>query len=575
MNQWLRTAVMVVLGAACLSAQKQELEAIALRVTSVLPNGNVSVDRGSRDGVKVGDRVIVRPRRGGDYQGRILRVEERSSLVEFTTQKLRAVSGMRGEVLIPRARFEPDPEPAKPVQQPPDKSAKKSAKKAAKKAGETSEGEVGEKRPETEWENEDKEWRAGMPLLKKARPVRPENRPVTMAGRVYTVANLTSLTGSDFDNSLFRVGTDLLYENVLGYGGGMRVNTEVNYKTEPNKHKGVDLLVRRLSYYRGGSRFAPGRFEVGRFLQHGMPEFGVLDGVEWGYRQEKGSRFGGSFGWMPTLDDDFETGQDSQVAAYYEWSSDLTEMLVLSAGFQKTFHDDHSDRDLLITKLRYLPIDAWQVHGSLWIDFYSSDDTAKGAGVELTQAFITTSRRWDDSGVDFSFRRVQFPELLRTGEFLPVDRGELSIKRYDRLVLDGWTGLSSGNQVRGQANVWNDDRGNGVGGEVGLDVLDLFADQSRSNFAIFGGLGSYESIVGGRVSYGRSSFAGRWDVLYELSLHHFTGFPEDANDMLQHRVRASQSWYTEAGWDVSLHADGYVWEDELSWSLGVQVQKSF
>src|SRR5215813_259492 len=60
---------------------------------------------------------------------------------------------------------------------------------------------------------------------------------------------------------------------------------------------GVSGVLYRLSYSIGGDRFAPDRIEVGRFLQYGMPEFGVLDGVEWDRRLAGGDSFGASVGF--------------------------------------------------------------------------------------------------------------------------------------------------------------------------------------------------------------------------------------------------------------------------------------
>ena len=84
---------------------------------------------------------------------------------------------------------------------------------------------------------------------------------------------------------------------------------EVDWLTEQNDESGLDLLVRRLSYAWGGTRFTAQRWEGGRFLQHGMPEFGVLDGIEWTRRRENGHRYGVSVGFLPEPDDGTDPGQ--------------------------------------------------------------------------------------------------------------------------------------------------------------------------------------------------------------------------------------------------------------------------
>ena len=92
------------------------------------------------------------------------------------------------------------------------------------------------------------------------------------------------------------------------------------------------MLIQRLSYFQGGTRFSEKRWEAGRFLQHGMPEFGVLDGFEWTHRREGGDQFGASVGFMPQPDDDYESFADFQLAAYYLWVADHREELTIGGS---------------------------------------------------------------------------------------------------------------------------------------------------------------------------------------------------------------------------------------------------
>src|SRR6201988_4439863 len=95
-----------------------------------------------------------------------------------------------------------------------------------------------------------------------------------------------------------RAGTVLLVENFMQKGGDLYFDAETNYRDTdvPDDDDDQDTLLRleRFSYAWGGNRFAADRYEVGRFLQHDMPEFGVLDGGEWTRRLSGGDIFGGS-----------------------------------------------------------------------------------------------------------------------------------------------------------------------------------------------------------------------------------------------------------------------------------------
>ena len=64
--------------------------------------------------------------------------------------------------------------------------------------------------------------------------------------------------------------------------------------------------------------------------------------------------------------------------------------LSASAGFQKSWHNGDADRDLFVGKFHYLPLAGWDVHGTAWVDFYTSGDTKSGLG--LTQAYLTAHR---------------------------------------------------------------------------------------------------------------------------------------------------------------------------------------
>ena len=50
------------------------------------------------------------------------------------------------------------------------------------------------------------------------------------------------------------------------------------------------------------------------------------------------------------------------------------EQLTLGGGYQKTFHDAKSDRDLFIGKIVYLPDEGWDANATLWVDLYVGKD---------------------------------------------------------------------------------------------------------------------------------------------------------------------------------------------------------
>ena len=59
----------------------------SLRVSSTGPGSRVTVDRGKRDMVLRGDRVLLYPRNGRTYKGTVVQLTERSAVVELIDKK--------------------------------------------------------------------------------------------------------------------------------------------------------------------------------------------------------------------------------------------------------------------------------------------------------------------------------------------------------------------------------------------------------------------------------------------------------------------------------------------------------
>jgi len=535
-------------------------ETVELRVSSTWPRGLVVVDRGERDGLKVGDRVVFFPRDGGRPTGFVLELKDRSATVELHDRSTVPAPGTRGEVRVPKSRFGPE-EPVEEEPEPTD--AEDEPEPEAKDAPE-----------HPEWRNGDEEYEPGRPLLTGMRPVRPDQRPKRMHVLAYLIVDVTDNLEQDFDNSFARFGTDIVFENPFERGGRLHFDGEVAHLTELDNEEGLDVLLRRLSYAWGGTRFDDQRFEAGRFLQHGMPEFGVLDGVEWTRRRDNGHRYGASFGFLPEPDDDYETLSDLQVALWYEFKSGENERLTAAAGFQKTWHDGTADRDLLVLRVRFHPKPEWDLFGTAWIDFYTGGDDLKPS-VEVTQAFFFAARRFENGGIDVTLRRVRFPQILRHGEFTPILDAEIGDNRYDRLAVDGWWMYEEKVRAHGHASGWDDEDRTGGVAEVGVEVRDLLVDQSYVDLTVFGSIAQFEDIGGIRAGFGQAAGRARWDVIYEITQHHYDSFDDDRDDLIQHRVRLSGSAVLEDGWDVSVYAQAHQFDDEITWSVGFAVHKRF
>jgi hypothetical protein len=333
-----------------------EFHRVELRVVSARP-GSATIDRGTQDGLARGDRITFRPREGNAFYGTIRRIEERGALVDLDDPSIVPPAGTRGEVQVPRSRLDvalpPTPEPAVPPAGAPEHPP---------------------------WEERQDDWTQDQPLLARVRPLRPSERPRTIHGRIYSIADFTKSSEDDRTDGFYRLGSEVTIENQTGRGDRIHFEGELNYRHTDVPDNDDDssgyLRLDRASYAVGGNRFQPSRFEVGRFLQDNLPEFGLVDGAEWARRLDNGDRIGFSAGFMPEPDPEQESVQDFQMAASYRWIHDASEQLTATVGFQKTLHDADADRDLLVAKLAYLPRSGITFTSTAWVDYYTSGDAA-------------------------------------------------------------------------------------------------------------------------------------------------------------------------------------------------------
>jgi hypothetical protein len=306
-----------------------------------------------------------------------------------------------------------------------------------------------------------------------------------------------------------------------------------------------------------------------------MPEFGVLDGLEWNQRLDSGDRWGASVGFMPEPDPDMHTGGDFQGSAHYEWVSDLSEQLVLGGGFQKSLHHGEHDRDLIVTKVRYAPEEGWNAYGTAWVDFYGTGDGLKSPGPELTQAVAAIGHRWESGNeLEFGYQRSLFPQMDRQ-EFLVPDDAEVANGHHDRISIDGSRRISRNYRFHSCAGAWSDENDSGGDLELGLDKQDFLFDSSHTDFTVFGTAGEFSSLLGARIAMSRLIGGGSWDLFYELGQHHEYGFADDRDDFIQHRLRAARDFGLVHGWRVSTYVEGATWDDEIAIFVGLYVQKDF
>jgi len=522
--------------------------------------GWAQIDRGSADRLALGDVVLFRPREGGTYQGRVVALEERAARVELADPALTPVAGTRGRVQLPRARLGTAVIPG--------------VRPAPKRQTTTDGAEA-----PVVFENRDEDWQEGEPLLARVRPVRPDERRRTWHGHTYLGADWTESSEDDRSDLFALAGASLLAENPFGHGGRLHLDGEWNLRRvdvpDLDDEEDVELRVERMSYAWGGDRFEPVGWELGRFLQKGMSEFGVLDGVERVVRTRGGHRYGASLGFMPEPDEEFQTGSDLQVAGFYEWNLDASEELSAAAGYQKSFHDGAADRDLVVARFQRLPREGWTVFCTTWVDVYTEGDAEKGTLLGLTQAYLSAGKRWQSgSALDVVLSHLEFPEMDRD-EFLPVTDDQLADDHSERLALRSRLQLSEDVRMLTGVGGWIDEDDQGGDAEFGFALDDVLGEAVFVDVRGFVTGGSFVTSLGARASFGRFTGGGSWALDYEFSQNRIAGFSSDNDDLPQHRLVLRSERRDVFGWDLSLRLEGLLYDDETAGTLAFYLQRSF
>lgn len=561
--------------------QDSSIDRIDVRVMFSSP-GTLVVDRGSVDLVLVGDEATLDLKDGTKRRGTVTKVDERSSTVKLDDRSAVVPTGSRGHVAIPKARRNPPkktPPPAEAKPKPaavPTDAPKPAAQ--AEPAQEPKSEAAPAKAPQDhpDWSNTDKSWTKGMPLLTELPPVRPEQRTPTISGRVDSSAQYVRSAGGSSSDSYVRAGGELTAENLFGDGATLHVEGDVYHRAEVDGGNGIGVLPYEASYTWGGSRFDPQRLEIGRFLQHGMPEFGVLDGAEYTRRLSDGCTFGASVGWMPEPDDDFGSFHDFQVAAYYHWIKDDSERCSATAGFEKTFHDGSRDRDLFVANARAsIDLDT-DFYGTAWVDLYDSGDDQKNSAIDLTQALLVLNHRFGkDGGGDLTLRHQKFPQIDRDGEFTPVTPADIEHDHLDELSGSVFEYTEGHERLHSELGFWIDEDEKGGYADAGVEFSHVLIDDLKTDFSLIVSRGQFTTILGGRVTCSLPAEGGAWDLFYEYANHRLHEAPSAQNDLVQQQVLFDRSFRWAGGWSLSLNANATWWDRDVTWSVGWYVQKSF
>ena len=540
-------------------AQEETLERVEVRVSAQI-GGSVYLDRGQDAFLQPGDRVRLHPIGAPEVEARVRAVSRDTCRAEIPSGATVAI-GTRGEVLVPAARrpgaqvAAPAPgAPAEPVTVPPV--------------------------AHPPWTHPPEEWSQDMPLLAPAQGLEPQERPSQWSGRYFLQGDATfDHEGGGREYLHPRAGVEALLENPFGQGGGLALDLEgiarsSSFDTGEDEDEQF-LRLQRLSYYFGGVRGMPTRFEVGRFLHSEFPELGVLDGIELVRRTSGGDHLGASLGYLPEPTPEMETGEDAEVSVFYRFFHGPERELALGTAVQKTWHQGDEDRDLWITTLDWRPSATWYAFVTAWVDFYGSDDVIKDSGAELTELHATLG--WRPSlagGASLALTRLRWPELLRD-EFTRETPAQVEDYDLQRASLSLWRDAGEHVRLSCRLDAWEDQDDDGLGGEVGIALREALWEQGELSASVFDQEGATTGVQGVRLGATRWSGANSWRLTYELANQEQEGVAGAQAELLQHAIFLAFDFAISRDWFLSLGAEQRFGDEVSATTLGFHLQRRF
>jgi protein involved in polysaccharide export with SLBB domain len=531
--------------ASAATQQDDEHVAVPCTVTGVA-GASVFVDVGSDDGLEPGDRVRIEPVGRPAVIAAVRAVSSGSARLEIESGGPVDV-GDTGNVFVPRARF------------------------AALEQRAAASGDVPAHPP---WTHPPEEWSSDKPLL--APSTSAKEREATRKGSLFAQFDATfDREGGDSTSTFARTGLDAEWWNQLGRGETIEFDGEIvarAFDTDADSDDETRLRLQRLSYSEGGDREQATRWQAGRFLQSGFVEFGLLDGVEVTRRVSGPWHVGASLGLLPEPTFELGSGDDLQIAFFARRERTTSTGIAYGIGYQKSFHHGDADRDLLALDADWAPTKAFTLHSNALVDFYTSDERAKSAGLELTELHLFGNWRVNPrTNVSLSHDRTRLPDVLRAGfEDLPAD--VLASERFERTGARVQHRFTDDFRLSARADLWRNEYDDGAGGELRGDWKGLPWQGANFAAALFTNEGSFTDVTGVRFVFDQYTSVGSWRLAWEIAQSALSSAVVGDDTLLEQSLRAS--WDHGFGrTSVSLYLEQFFGDGQDATSLGLYVRR--
>ena len=532
-------------------AQQQSERSVQVLVTAA-SGRDVFLDQGRDAGLRPGQLVRLFPPGMGNVDVEVRAVTATQSRAELPVGLPPVPVGTRGEAIV-EVRAETAP-PAT-----------------------TEQRTVPEHPP---WTRREPSRSADQPLLVPTFSQHPNARPATIDGRWFASGQWSRDTAGEQHNDylLARLGVRADATNLLGRGERTRFAGELAERRvqlpdapdETDQNGRLDLL----SVAFGTEQWAPVGAELGRFLSQHLPEIGLVDGVEVVQRFDNGVRIGGGAGAYPRPFPSRETGEDTGLHVFADWTSDAERSFAAAVGFQKTWHEGTPDRDLLLLRAEGRVFESVRWFASSKIDFYSSGDDVKSASVEITEAFASLSYDGGGFGAGLTGSHFRWPDLDRAEyQNLPVELvrdGEV-----DRVALQAWVRPWQRLRIAPRVDAWSDQTRSGTAYAIDGDLADVIGAQSNLYLSLFRADGAHSAGPGARATLRAPIGDGTWRAGYRWHRYELDELATGPESLTRQSAEIGLSHPVADGGDVDFSVERWFGDREDAWAVGLWLQWRF
>ncbi len=563
-------ALWTLLGGAVLrAAQDEDVRPLEVRIASITDT-LVYIDHGQDAGLAQGDRVVVYPEGAPSVQAVVRAVTRNNARIELFEPVTDLALGTRCDV------FRKAPKPAEAERE--ERAVDPVPPQVVRPGEEPEAGRVVPDHPA--WTRPPEDWNPGGSLLAEANPIGARQRPLDWNGHWSLSGSITESDLAGKRQSLSarsNFGWDV--RNAFGKGGEFEFDASA-YSRSSDTGEGFEeqdsrLRLNRLNYVLGGRRGEPTRYGFGRFVQHEMPEFGRLDGLEVGHRMESGRIVGMSAGHLPEPDDSLETGDDWQVALNMSDGLSAVRGLDWRTGFQKTWHQGRSDRDLFLLGTRWSPGLGDTLSATAWVDWYTDEDGPKDEGFELTRLRLFASHAFSPgSGLRVSHSRSQLPYLLRQECDTPAEDVDLS-GVVQRTSVSHWQRLEPDRSLRTRLEYWQSHGNNGLQAELSHEWSRLLPFDTDLEATLSSTDGSFSKLVGLRLGLRTLHVGSYWNVSWQASRLTESTLVGVDEAIWHHDLRAGLNRRIYGDWNFSMNLDLGLGEDQDNRRLGFHLGRRF